>query len=278
MTRSPRIPAKLRHEPFSLRDASAAGITLAVLRGKAWRRLATGLYCRSDLPADNWKLLAAWQHLLPPDSAFSGATAAWLFGLDFNPSDPVEVTVSPGTGVRSRVGLAVRHCATEPSEIVEIRGLRATSIHRTLRDVYNRFPAVEALVAIDGALRRGLIDRPSLIAPRRLRLLAEFAEPAESPMETRLRWLLIQAGLPRPEVQKDLRDVDGRFLGRADLYYSSARLVIEYDGANHRDRLVEDNRRQNLLLNAGFRLLRFTAADIHQRPEVVTALVRQALK
>src|SRR5205807_8693217 len=53
-------------------------------------------------------------------------------------------------------------------------------------------------------------------------------------------------------------------------------LAIEYDGGNHRDRLVEDNRRQNLLINAGFRLLRFTASDVHQRPDVVTAQVRDA--
>jgi 8-oxo-dGTP pyrophosphatase MutT (NUDIX family) len=102
----------------------------------------------------------------------------------------------------------------------------------------------------------------------------ELAEPAESPMETRLRWLLIEAGLPRPQVQSELRNAEGRFLGRADLDYPSARLIIEYDGANHRDRLVEDNRRQNALLNAGFKLLRFTVAD---RAEVITALVRQAL-
>jgi very-short-patch-repair endonuclease len=54
-------------------------------------------------------------------------------------------------------------------------------------------------------------------------------------------------------------------------------LVVEFDGANHRDRLVEDNRRQNLIINAGFRLLRFTAADIRGRPEVVVAQVRAAL-
>jgi very-short-patch-repair endonuclease len=78
--------------------------------------------------------------------------------------------------------------------------------------------------------------------------------------------------------QVDLRDANHRFVGRADLYYPAARLVIEYDGTNHRDRLVEDNRRQNLLLNAGYRLLRFTAADIHQRPNVVTSEVSQALR
>ena len=96
-------------------------------------------------------------------------------------------------------------------------------------------------------------------------------------METRLRWLLIQAGLPRPEVQTKLHDSRGRFIGRADLYYPHARLVIEYDGANHRDRLMEDNRRQNLMINAGFKLLRFTAPDIHQRPEVVKAQVAELL-
>jgi very-short-patch-repair endonuclease len=130
---------------------------------------------------------------------------------------------------------------------------------------------------MDAAVRLHLADRPALMAIRRLRSLAEHAAPAESPMETRLRWLLIQAGLPRPDVQADLRDADGRFVGRADLYYRSVRLVIEYDGAHHRDRLVEDNRRQNAMINAGFHILRFTAADIHQRPEVVAAQVRRAL-
>lgn len=80
-------------------------------------------------------------------------------------------------------------------------------------------------------------------------------------METRLRWLLIQAGLPRPEVQTNLGDGSTRFFGRADLCYPEARLVLEYDGVNHRERLVEDGRRQNLMINAGFRLLRFTATS-----------------
>lgn len=93
-------------------------------------------------------------------------------------------------------------------------------------------------------------------------------------METRLRWSLLQAGLPKPDVQTKLHDANGTFIGRADLYYPSARLVIEYDGANHRDRIADDNRRQNMLLNAGYRLLRFTAAD---QPDVVIALVRKAL-
>jgi very-short-patch-repair endonuclease len=117
----------------------------------------------------------------------------------------------------------------------------------------------------DAALRLGLTRLDAL------------AEPAELPMETRLRWLLTEARLPKPQVKTDLTDGRGHFLGRADLYYPNARLVIEYDGANHRERLVEDNRRQNTLSGAGYKLLRFTAADIYNRPQTVVAQVSAAV-
>ena len=66
-------------------------------------------------------------------------------------------------------------------------------------------------------------------------------------------------------------------MGRPDLYNAEHKLGLEYDGATHRDTLVEDNRRQNRLLNAGIRLLRFTAADIYQAPKSVIELVRREL-
>ena len=105
----------------------------------------------------------------------------------------------------------------------------------------------------------------------------ELAEPAESAMETRLRWLLKSGGLPSPEVQRDLHDAEGHFIGRADLYYPSAHLVIEFDGGNHRDRLVSDDRRQNSLVGAGYRILRFTSADLYGRPDAIVAQVRAYL-
>jgi hypothetical protein len=232
-------------------------------------------------------VLTAWGRALPPESVFAGATAAWLLGLDMSPIDPVEIVVPAGSGVRSRTGLSVRHCEISRSDISTVRGLRVTTLRRTLIDLCVRLPAVEALVAIDMAVAARLTDPAALLryaeatkgraGSRGLKSLAALAAPAESPMETRLRWLLIQAGLPRPEVQTDLCDSGKQFVGRADLYYPAARLVLEYDGGNHRERLVEDDRRQNLLINAGFRLLRFTASDVHRQPDVVVAQVRAAL-
>jgi very-short-patch-repair endonuclease len=232
-------------------------------------------------------VLSAWQRQLPVDAVFAGKTAAWLFGLDLEPLNPIELIVPSTSGVRSRSGLDVRRCDLPRNDVVKVRGLATTTVHRALFDLCLRLSPVEALVAIDAAARAQIANKETLgryagladgrAGARRLRSLAALAEPAESPMETRLRWLLLQAGLPQPEVQSDLRDVDGRFLGRADLYYPGSRLVIEFDGGNHRERLVEDNRRQNLLITAGFRLLRFTSADIKNQPEILAARVRSAL-
>jgi hypothetical protein len=257
------------------------------LRGKKWRRIGTGLYRWSELPDDPWLTLSAWSRVLPSEAVFVGATAAWLFGLDVEPADPVEVVVPASSGIRTRAGLLVRHREIPRGEVVSVRGLRTLALPLTLAGLCLQLPEVEALAAIDKAVHRRLTDPVSLSqyaeAARgrpgmaRLRSLALLAGPAESPMETRLRWLLIQAGLPRPEVQANLRDGAARFVGRVDLYYPEARLVLEYDGGHHRERLVEDNRRQNALVNAGYRLLRFTAADIHRRADVVVAQVGAAL-
>lgn len=89
--------------------------------------------------------------------------------------------------------------------------------------------------------------------------------------------LLVLTGLPRPEVQVSIHDDNGRFLGRPDMFYHERRLAIEYDGSNHRDRVVDDNRRQNRLIGAGLRLLRFTATDVYGSPDAVAIQVRREL-
>jgi very-short-patch-repair endonuclease len=256
------------------------------LSGHSWRRIGAGLYQWAGLVADPWSTLAAWSRTLPADVVFAGASAAWLHGLQLVPTDPVEVVVPGSSGPRTRPGLLVHHGDLPPPDVVSIRGLRAEALHLALARLCLRGSAVDALIALDMAVRIGGADDAGLLhlpegalgkpGMARLARLAKLAAPAESPMETRLRWLLIQAGLPQPEVQTNLQDNASRFVARADLYYPQARLVLEYDGGNHRDRLIEDDRRQNLLINAGYRILRFTASDL-QNPNLVVAQVRSAL-
>jgi very-short-patch-repair endonuclease len=268
----------LKAGPFTLEEARRAGVSPTALRGSSWIRLHHGLYCWSGLIQDPWKKLTVFQRLLPTGAIYSGCTAAWALGMDLDPFDPIEVVVPSRSGVRSRPGLIVRRSDVGPGDVVTVRGMRVTSVLRTLSELCPRLKGVEALALMDAALRLKLTDRPALIHAQSVcvRLLGPLAEPAESRMETRLRWLLLKAGLPRPEVQRSLHDSQGRFIGRADLYYDSSRLVVEFDGGNHRDRLVEDNRRQNKLMNGGYTVLRFTASDVFNRPDAVVAQVSAA--
>ena len=146
-----------------------------------------------------------------------------------------------------------------------------TSALRTVRDLASRLDLVEAVVVLDTALHKKLIRLDQVP------LHGEHVEPAsESPMETRLRMLLVLGGLPRPKAQIPLHDEHGWFLGRPDLFYPEHRLAIEYDGGTHRDSLASDNRRQNRLVDAGYRVLRFTAWDVLGSPDSVLDLVRRA--
>ena len=126
MARTPFIPPELTGRPFTLEEARAVGLTKSALKGRAWRRLSAELYCWAELSENPLLLLSAWRRLLPAEAAFSGATAGWLFGLDLEPMNPVQIVVPPDSGIRSRVGLSVRRCELPRAEVASIRGLRAT--------------------------------------------------------------------------------------------------------------------------------------------------------
>ncbi len=188
-----------------------------------------------------------------------------------------------------RVEAVLRRVKLDPGEIVWQGGFPATSPLRTCFDLAARLPLLEAVIALDQALAMGLVELPALeeyvesharangsVQARRAVALAE--PRSESPMETRLRLLLVLNGLPRPETQAELRTPAGRFVARVDLFYPEPGLALEYDGENHRDRMVDDNRRQNGIQELGVKVLRYTGPDLRERPEAVVAEVRAALR
>jgi hypothetical protein len=191
VSRQPRIPPEFKVRPFSLEEARNAGLSSRSLSGRSWRRLGARLYRWSELRDDPLATLSAWRRVLPPDALFAGASAAWLFGLDVEPTDPVEVVVPPSSGIRTRTGLVVRHPEISSGDVVSVRGLCALSLPLTLAELCMQRPAMEALVVIDMAVQRRLTDPIALAryaeAARgrpgmsRLRSLALLAAPAESP-------------------------------------------------------------------------------------------------
>jgi very-short-patch-repair endonuclease len=287
MARKPFVPRSLLSRPFTTDEAKRAGLDRWHLEGASWARLGPAMYVRTGLHDEPMQRLEAALRRLPPGSAFSGLTAAWLHGLDVPPCNPIEVTVPVDAGVSARSGIAVRRSTFAKGDVVTARGMPATSIVRTIGEVCSRLELVEAVVVADSALNNRFTSVKDLTAwaianagqrgVRNLRSVLEHAEPAaESPMESRLRMVLVLGGLPRPRAQVAIRDRWGRVVGRPDLYYEEQRLGIEYDGGVHRDMLAEDNRRQNKLLLLGVRLLRFTAGDLGN-PGGVVSQVRTEL-
>ena len=221
---------------------------------------------------------------LPSGSVFAGRTAAWLYGLDVAPDHPIEVIVPDHWSASARVRFFVRRSSLD-GDVCSCRGYPVTSPARTLADLCRRRSLAEAVVFTDMALNRRLLEVDELhrwISERRgwhgikaFRRVAEYADAgAESPMETRIRVLLVGRRLPRPVTQFPIFDPQGFEIARIDLFYPDCRLGIEYDGEGHRDRMVEDLRRQNFLLVQDIQLLRYTGADYYGRPGGIVAEVR----
>lgn len=106
------------------------------------------------------------------------------------------------------------------------------------------------------------------------------AQGAEARPETLLRLRPLDGGLPEPRLNVDIRSSSGSFLGRGDLVYEEYRVVVEYDGDQHRtDTLVFDRDvlRLDGLAAAGWRVVRVTGRAFFGSPTATVHRVRRAL-
>jgi very-short-patch-repair endonuclease len=197
----------------------------------------------------------------------------------------------PHRGQRSYEGLLVHRTALYPGEIKEVNGLRVTSPVRTAYDLARRGDLVERVVAVD---RLANVHRfsPDLLLHftaryRRARgndlipyVLAYADRRACSPMETRLRMLIVQAGLPTPEVQWVVQDEHARTAVWLDLAWPDEMIGVEYEGEGHidPDQVLRDIGRYTGLVDKGWRIYRYTKREILRRPGLIVAQLTRALE
>jgi hypothetical protein len=116
--------------------------------------------------------------------------------------------------------------------------------------------------------------RRALTALRLIRL------GAESRPETLLRLLLLRARLPAPELNLEVRDAGGGWLGRADLVWPRWRTVAEYDGDQHRSspkQYDKDISRIDRFVAAGWKVVRVRKRGLFVTPQDTVARVTDAL-
>jgi hypothetical protein len=289
---TPPVPPRVTR-PVNRRTARAEGITDWHLRHRSVRRTSRDTYLPLDDAPDLLNRVRAVLLGAPAGALVSHQTAASLFGLQIPlaPEDArVHLTVPPRTRVRHRADRRIHVSAVPAAQIQRRAGVAITSPGRTWLDLAAQVPAGALLAVTDQMLARRyprtdfdriLASAPGARGTRTARVVLGIAHAlAGSPMESVLRWLIHEGGLPAPVLQHVVRDGDDRFLGQVDLAWPDRRVLVEFDGNVHRERrvFVDDLRRQNGLVLAGWTVLRFTSADVLGRPEHVIAAIRAALR
>jgi hypothetical protein len=272
--------------------AVAAGLVSAGrLRGRRYLRLFPDIYVEAgDRRPDLGLRSRAGYRYVEGRGVLAGFSAAELLGASCGPVDaPVEVQM-PGGKQRDHPGLVVHRGRMAADEIIEVRGIRMTSPLRTAYDLARRGDLVARVVAVD-ALARACGFEPDTLLLTAARYLGSrgndrvpevltYADPrAGSPMETRLRLLIVCAGLPRPEVQWVVQDESARTAVWLDLAYPAHRIGIEYDGEVHTgsSAVLRDIARHTALLDKGWRVYRYTKRDVLQQPAVIVDQIGRAL-
>ncbi|WP_207455019.1 DUF559 domain-containing protein [Herbiconiux sp. SYSU D00978] len=115
---------------------------------------------------------------------------------------------------------------------------------------------------------------------RALRTAAGLARTGvSSPFETRLRLLAVSAGLPEPETDLAVRNRSGNLIGWFDMGWPERRLLLEYDGEQHRTdsrQYEHDQYRLESAHLAGFRVIRVRKAGILASPGATQHRIRVA--
>jgi hypothetical protein len=180
---------------------------------------------------------------LGPDAVVSHASAAVLHGLPIwrTPLNQVHVTKNRSSGGRRSPRVHLHVASLAPGDVVELAGIRVTSVLRTLADLARSAPFEQGVVVLDAALAGGLVDPEQLpdalhrVRRRRgvslARRVAAFADGrSESVGESRSRVAIARAGLPPPVPQWEVRDDTGRLVGRVDFGWPEQGVVGEFDG------------------------------------------------
>jgi hypothetical protein len=146
------------------------------------------------------------------------------------------------------------------------------------------------VVVADGLIKAGhtspdlLIEAAAQSSGRGCRLARRAAslarEGVDSPQETRLRLLVVLAGLPEPRVNMIIRAPDGSWRRRYDMAYDYLRLILEYDGRQHAEdtgQWLTDIFRREELDQIRWRLVIVTSDGIYREPLRTLERVRDAL-
>lgn len=276
--------------PFTRAEARDAGISAKQLRGGSYQRLFQGLHLSAEVVVTPAVRAKAVLKLCPPESQASHFTAAELWGA-IVPSQPLTHVSCPQQGARGRQRDVFRHRLSVHATANRISGIRVSSPEQTFIDLARALSLVDLVVLGDSLVKARRTTPDQLVAAakdwpgwgsRQARHAAGFVrEGVDSPMETRLRMLMVLAGLPEPVVNHIIYDAMGRWLRRFDLCYPELKLIIEYDGRQHSENDQQwghDLDRRESLDGDDWRLIVIRSKGIYVEPERTLERITEAMR
>lgn len=273
-------------EPFLGSEAVASGALTRSQLCTRYARLFRDVYVNRDVQVTAALRAKAGWLWAKRQGVVAGVSAAALHGSKWVEDT---TTVELIHGNRHRLpGLHTRGDRIEEDEITVVNGVPVTTPARTVLDLGCWYPTMSGVAAIDSLARATEFKAADveLLAQRypgrrgiaRARLaITLFDAGAQSPKETWLRLVLVDAGLPRPQTQIPVRDEFGTVIAYLDLGWERLRVAVEYDGDQHRSDRSQyswDIGRLEILQRLGWIVIRVIAGD---RPAGIVRRVKTAL-
>ncbi len=272
-------------QPFIGSEALAAGDISRYELRTHYRAIMPNVYLEKRVePTLRHRTVAAWLWSRR-EAVVAGIPASAMHGAKWVDDDvPVELI---WRNARAPQRVVTRHQLLSVYEFELLDGLPVTTPERTAFDIGRCGGLSRAVVRLDAlaaATDFKVTDVLELAAAHRhtrgLRQLETALDlvdgGAQSPKESWLRLLLINAGFPKPRTQIPVLSPDGLPRYFLDMGWEDVMLAVEYDGEQHWTDPVQyarDVDRQEYVAKVGWTVIRVVA---RHRPRDVIRRVQQA--
>lgn len=269
--------------PFLRAKGLAAGLTKHQLDGPGFHTLFRSVRLAKHVTVDTRARARAALTLVPGGVA-SHHTAAELWGGIVPHTALTHLTVAEAKDRRRRTNL---RCHVRAVETTRVKGVLATTPEQTFCDLADELDLVDLVVLGDSLVQARALSIEALtrfVATRHSARAREAAalvrEGVESPMESRVRLMIVFAGLPEPDINLEVTLGPQGVRYRLDLAWPDLRLAVEYDGRHHAESTTQwghDVTRREHLDGAGWRVIVIRAADVFAAPWATVTRIMEAM-
>ena len=271
--------------------ARALGIPLSDLLGPDFTRLFHDTYvCSGQIITLRVRARTIMKRL-PAATHVSHHTAVRLWGGVAPDSADIHVSMASREARCRRAGVSA-HLGNPAAETTIWDGVHVSTPVPAFLDLASvGVTLVDLVIAGDTLTKANELDPKEFVAAaeayqgrnaRRARRAASLVRAGvDSPMETRVRLLIVLAGLPEPQVNVIVRIAGGKWRWRFDLCYPEYKLIIEYDGRQHAydaEQWSHDLERREWLDQDGWRIIVVISDGVYVHPLRTLQRVKAALE